>query len=121
MFVFFQNKQRRIDSPKSEIDENEMLNVRGGSAERKMEERREGSPSLQSEESYDSEYSSDRSRSDERTRRREGKKSKRNRDREHGRERKNRDRRNEQQPLKDSQGVCVFYLQGKCQKVSYPL
>ncbi|XP_018571214.1 protein suppressor of sable isoform X2 [Anoplophora glabripennis] len=114
------NKQRRIESPKSEIDENEMLNIRGGSPEKKPEERREGSPSVQSEESYDSEYSSDRSRSDERIRRREGKKAKRNRDREHGRERKNRDRRNEQQPLKDSQGVCVFYLQGKCQKNDCP-
>ncbi|KAJ8963553.1 hypothetical protein NQ314_005558 [Rhamnusium bicolor] len=115
------NKQRRIESsPKSEIDENEMLNIRGGSPEKRHEEKMERTPSLNSEESYDSEYSSDRSRSDERVRKRDGKKK---RNKEHGRDRnknRDRDRRNEQQPLKDSQGVCVFYLQGKCQKNDCP-
>lgn len=113
-----------MESPKSsEIDESEMLNMRGGSPVRRFETKKEssprGTPSIHSEESYESGDSSDRGRSEDKVRRRDSKKGGR-RNRDHGKDKhKNRDRdkKGEQLQLKDSQGVCVFYLQGKCQKV----
>lgn len=103
-----------------------MLNMRGGSPERRfLEEKGQPSPAFNSEESVDSEYSSDRSKTDDRNRRnREFRKGNRkNRDRNHHGRNKKRDREREQknneqqEQAKDSQGVCVFYLQGKCLKV----
>lgn len=85
------------------------------------------SPSQQSDESGESEYASDRSKGDDRMRRRGIGGRRGGRNREHGNRNKNKDRKNDmghgqmqqqQTPMKDSQGVCVFYLQGKCQKVS---
>ncbi|XP_044261091.1 protein suppressor of sable [Tribolium madens] len=97
-------KQRKIDSPKAEDDEN---------ASPKSEEKRDRSASPRSEDSYTSDES-DRSRSD---RKRDHKKGKgRNRQRKRSRERRN----EQQQQNKDSQGVCVFFLQGKCQKNDCP-
>ncbi|CAH1111810.1 unnamed protein product [Psylliodes chrysocephalus] len=119
------NKQRKLDSPKSEIDENEMLNMRGGSP--KMEERMEGAAhSVHSEESYESEYSSDPNRIEQmEEREREdntAKRKKKKKNSHSGRDKKNKskDRKKEQTPLQDSKGVCVFYLQGKCQKNDCP-
>lgn len=115
-----------MDSPRSEIDENEMLNIRGGSPERKfLDEKGQASPVLNSEESLDSEYSSDISKNDDRNRRNKDsrKGNRKNRERNHHgrnkkRERDREQKNNEQQEqIKDSQGVCVFYLQGKCLKV----
>lgn len=114
-----------MESPRSEVDENEILNIRSGSPERRfLDEKGQPSPAFNSEESVDSEYSSDRSKTDDRNRRnREFRKgSRKNRDRNHHRSKK-RDREREaknndqQEQSKDSQGVCVFYLQGKCLKV----
>lgn len=108
------------------MDENEVNNVKGETPERRfLEERSQPSPALNSEESVDSEYSSDKGKIEDRSRRnrdfRKGNRKKRDREH-HGRNKKrDRDREkknNEQQEqLKDSQGVCVFYLQGKCLKV----
>jgi hypothetical protein len=113
-------KQRKMDSPKSEdIDENEFLNVRGGSP--KSEDKQDRSVSPRSDDSYDSEYSSDRSKGDERReRKRDYKKGKgRNRDRNGKKNRERRPEQQQQQQFKDAQGVCVFFLQGKCQKVGF--
>lgn len=79
-------------------------------------DQREGSPrktpSERSEESYESGDSA--GRIEDRNRRRESKKDDR-RNREHGKNKhKNRDKQKLEQ---DSHGVCIFYLQGKCQKV----
>ncbi|XP_008196132.1 protein suppressor of sable isoform X2 [Tribolium castaneum] len=95
-------KQRKIDSPKAEDDEN---------ASPKSDEKRDRSASPRSEDSYDSDES-------DRSRKKDYKKGK-------GRSRarkRSRERRNEQQtqPSKDAQGVCVFFLQGKCQKNDCP-
>jgi hypothetical protein len=114
-------KQRKMDSPKSEdIDENEFLNVRGGSP--KSEDKQDRSVSPRSDDSYDSEYSSDRSKGDERReRKRDYKKGKgRNRDRNGKKNRERRPEQQQQQQFKDAQGVCVFFLQGKCQKNDCP-
>lgn len=130
LYLFsLQDKHRRLDSPKSELDENEMLNMRSGSPERRFfEEKGQPSPVFNSEESIDSEYSSDRSKNDDRNKQRSRefrKGNKKNKIREHHSRNKKRDRdrdkkNNEEQDqmMKDSQGICVFYLQGKCLKVS---
>ncbi|KAG5885421.1 hypothetical protein JTB14_036070 [Gonioctena quinquepunctata] len=115
------NKQRRVGSPRSEIDENEMINMRGGSPDRKYDEKGECVPSMHSDESYESEYSSDPNRGDERPKKRDNKKGRKSRDRKDRNKNRDKDKNKEQQqPLKDSQGVCVFYLQGKCQKDDCP-
>lgn len=128
-------KHRRvIDSPRSEIDENEMLNIRSGSPGAEMRLHPQGGPPFgphmdhrrsrslsRSEESFHSEYSSDER--EERSRRKSAKnrRKKENRDRRRDREQR-RSNRDEQAklPLQDSQGVCVFYMQGKCQKNDCP-
>ncbi|CAH1118378.1 unnamed protein product [Phaedon cochleariae] len=117
------NKQRRFESPKSEIDENEMLNMRGRlSPDKRFEDKGEHMLQMQSEESHESECSVDTNKIEERVKRRENKKGRRNR--EQRRDRKNKDkewdRKNDLSALRDSQGVCVFYLQGKCQKDDCP-
>ncbi|KAK9875992.1 hypothetical protein WA026_011093 [Henosepilachna vigintioctopunctata] len=116
-------KLRKTDSPKSEeMDEKEILNIRGGSPEtRPDKDERLRSP--RSEQSYDSEYSSDQGKLEEkvnkgkRENKRENRKSNKNknknRDRNFKRDR-SRDRKNE--PLADSKGICIFYLNGKCNK-----
>ncbi|XP_056641059.1 protein suppressor of sable isoform X1 [Diorhabda sublineata] len=109
-------KQRKFNSPKSEIDENEMINMRGGSP--KMDVRVEPNHSGHSEESYESEHSDDMNRLEDKDREVKRKRRKGNKDR--GRIKRDKDWKNDQQPLKDSQGVCVFYLQGKCQKNDCP-
>ncbi|XP_057658605.1 uncharacterized protein LOC130895378 isoform X4 [Diorhabda carinulata] len=109
-------KQRKFNSPKSEIDENEMINMRGGSP--KMDVRVEPNYSGHSEESYESEHSDDMNRLEDKDREVKRKRRKGNKDR--SRIKRDKDWKNDQQPLKDSQGVCVFYLQGKCQKNDCP-
>lgn len=103
-----------------------MLNIRGGSPDRRFfEDKNQPSPAFNSEESLDSEYSSDRSKTDDRIRRNKDfrKGGRKNKDRNHHGRNKKRDREREQknneqqEQLKDSQGVCVFFLQGKCLKV----
>ncbi|XP_060532651.1 protein suppressor of sable isoform X2 [Cylas formicarius] len=140
-------KQRRTmnnDSPRSEIDENEVLNMRGGSPGSEMrlppignpQDKPSRSPS-KSEESYDSEYSTDdHVRPEDSGSLKAKKKSSRNKRKREHKERNKRDRRQQQQlqqqdlgqpqqqgqkvQLQDSQGVCVFYMQGKCQKSDCP-
>lgn len=108
------SKQRKLDSPKSEdVDENEFLNVRGGSPKSDDNKKDKSVSPTRSDDSYDSEYSSDRSKGDDR-RKRDYKKGKRSRERNRKR---SRERRPDQPQFKDQQGVCVFFLQGKCQKV----
>ncbi|XP_023012917.2 suppressor of sable isoform X2 [Leptinotarsa decemlineata] len=118
------SKQRRIESPRSEIDENEMINMRGGSPDRKFEENREPMSSMHSDESFESEYSSDSNKIEDKLKKRDSRKGRKIKERDRRDRIKNkdkeRDRSKEQQPLKDSQGVCVFYLQGKCQKDDCP-
>ncbi|CAH0549008.1 unnamed protein product [Brassicogethes aeneus] len=112
-----QNKQRRTESPKmEEFDENEMLNVRGGSPLRN-EERRDRSLTPNMDDSMSSQdYSSDKS--EEKSRKRDRKNNRKNRDRNKHRDR---ERNNRTEPqMSDSQGVCVYYLQGKCQKTNCP-
>lgn len=136
-FCSIQNKQRKLDSPKSDsVDENEFINQRGGSPlaikhDRRDRERSPRSPSQQSDDSHDTEESSDRSKEEERGKEKRkqrekqrmggnnnnNKRNKNNRDRNKNRDR---DRRGDLQ-LKDSQGICVFFLQGKCQKVIFDL
>lgn len=117
------SKQRKFDSPKSEdmMDETEFLNIRGGSPNKHDDKNIDRSVSSRSDDSYDSEYSSDRSKNEDRRDRKKefNKKGKgRNRDRN---KKKNREReKRAEQQLKDSQGVCVFFLQGKCQKNDCP-
>lgn len=107
------SKQRKLDSPKPEdLDETELMNVRGASP--KPDDKHDRSTSPRSEDSYSSECSSDRSKKSDDRRKRDYKKKSRNRDR----RKKSRERRNE--PIKDAQGVCVFFLQGKCQKNDCP-
>ncbi|KRT83414.1 hypothetical protein AMK59_4149, partial [Oryctes borbonicus] len=112
-------KQRKSDfSPKSdELDEIEMLNIRGGSPEHRPN--KDNSPRTEDTLSDDTDYSSEKS-GDERERRRREKRDRKMRNR--GRDRRlmdnNRENKNkmmEQQP-KDSPQLCVYYLQGKCQK-----
>ncbi|XP_063923736.1 uncharacterized protein LOC135137894 isoform X3 [Zophobas morio] len=111
------SKQRKLDSPKSEdVDENEFLNVRGGSPKSDDNKKDKSVSPTRSDDSYDSEYSSDRSKGDDR-RKRDYKKGKRSRERNRKR---SRERRPDQPQFKDQQGVCVFFLQGKCQKNDCP-
>ncbi|XP_066144559.1 protein suppressor of sable isoform X1 [Euwallacea fornicatus] len=131
-------KHRRMlmaNSPRSEdIDENEMLNIRSGSpgADLRlmhgplifppMDQKRSRSPS-RSDDSYNSEPILEE-RLEERSRRRKITKNRKRK--ELKRERKEREQRRgnrDEQPkslYQDSQGVCVFYLQGKCQKNDCP-
>lgn len=111
-----------MESPKSdEIDESEMLNVRGGSPEPlKFKDSRLSSDKSDDYESYDSEYSSERSTDDRKDRKvrdyRKGTKL-RIRDR---RDRKFLDRNREKKPeatLRDG-NICIYNIQGKCSKVS---
>ncbi|XP_050299416.1 protein suppressor of sable isoform X3 [Anthonomus grandis grandis] len=130
------NKHRRMmDSPRSEIDENEMLNIRSGSpsgAEQKVQghppagsylpmehqhHRRSRTPS-RSDDSYNSELSSEER--EERARRRMGKQQRKKKEKRQRRDRKRNHREDPTKALQDSQGVCVFYLQGKCQKNDCP-
>lgn len=111
-------KQRRLDSPK--FDENEPL--RGASPEKGGGDQQfqQHSPhsSHENDESNESEYSSDNGREKKHYQR--GPKSK-NRDR-HERKYNNRERSRERRvetQLKDSASVCLFYLQGKCNKVRH--
>lgn len=105
-----------------------MLNIRGGSPDKNMPNREQSlSPHRDDYDSYDSEYSSDRSREDKREKKKEnhnkrGFKTK-NRDRARDNRKFNQDRSRERRtevPLKDSQ-ICMFYMQGKCNKVRFPL
>lgn len=119
--VKFQNKQRKGDSPKPEdMDENEAMNVRGGSPDRNKE--LSLSPHGEEYDSYDSEYSSDPNKDDKKKRDGNLRKGAKGKNRS-GRERKyNRDRSRERRAdtaLKDSQNLCLFYIQGKCNKVSF--
>ncbi|KAK9751386.1 hypothetical protein QE152_g5148 [Popillia japonica] len=117
-------KQRKSDfSPKSdEVDEIEMLNIRGGSPEHRLS-KDTNSPRTEETLSDETDYSSDKSGEErERRERRREKRDRKMRQRDRGRERRlleaNRDNKNkmmEQQP-KDSAQLCVYYLQGKCQK-----
>ncbi|KAK4878780.1 hypothetical protein RN001_011286 [Aquatica leii] len=104
------NKQHKSSPKPEDIDENEMLNVRGGSPVQKLDETR--SPSPRSDyESYDSSTSSDSRRDKKRNSR--GK----NKDGARGDKKyKERNREQKSDQLKDAQGVCLFYLQGKCTK-----
>ncbi|GJQ80659.1 putative metal ion binding protein [Trypoxylus dichotomus] len=115
-------KQRKSDfSPKSdEVDEIEMLNIRGGSPEHRAT--KDNSPRTEETLSDDTEYSSEKSgdERDRRERRRDkrGGKMRTNRGRDRRMMDSNRENKNkmmEQQP-KDSPQLCVYYLQGKCQK-----
>lgn len=128
------SKQRKLDSPKSDsVDENELINQRGGSPlpmkyDRRDRDRSPRSPSQHSDDSHDTGASSDRSKEEERVKEKRkqrekprnggnnNKRNKNNRDRNKNRDR---DRRSDLQ-LKDSQGICVFFLQGKCQKGDCP-
>lgn len=105
-----------------------MLNVRGGSPENKPH--KENSPFAEGEggyESYDSEYDSEpyHNRPNKRNFEREQRKG-RNRNRESRRDRKNfreknnRKKDNEQNrpQMQDANSICMFYMQGKCHKVS---
>ncbi|XP_044763372.1 protein suppressor of sable isoform X2 [Coccinella septempunctata] len=109
----------------SEVDEKEIMNIRGGSpdpAQRLDKDERPKSP--RSEGSYDSEPASDLVKQEDkgnrgrRESRREGKKNNKNknknRDRNFKKDNKNRDSKVE--PTADSKGICIFYLNGKCNK-----
>lgn len=100
-----------------------MLNIRGGSPEHRLS-KDTNSPRTEETLSDETDYSSDKSGEErERRERRREKRDRKMRQRDRGRERRlleaNRDNKNkmmEQQP-KDSAQLCVYYLQGKCQKV----
>lgn len=98
-----------------------MLNVRGGSPEA-HKPAKDGSPKTEETLSDDTDYSTDKSGEERRDRRREkrDRKAARNRCRDMRRvieiNRENKNKMVEQQP-KDSGQLCVYYLQGKCQKV----
>ncbi|XP_050501117.1 protein suppressor of sable isoform X3 [Diabrotica virgifera virgifera] len=109
------HKQRKLHSPKLDvIDENDIVDMRGGSP--KLENRLDFAHSGHSEESNESEHAEDQNKVHDRDGKRKKKKNKgRDRDR-----MKNRGDNQGDQHLKDAQGVCVFYLQGKCQKSDCP-
>uniref|UniRef100_A0A6P7G112 Uncharacterized protein LOC114336436 n=1 Tax=Diabrotica virgifera virgifera TaxID=50390 RepID=A0A6P7G112_DIAVI len=109
------HKQRKLHSPKLDvIDENDIVDMRGGSP--KLENRLDFAHSGHSEESNESEHAEDQNKVHDRDGKRKKKKNKgRDRDR-----MKNRGDNQGDQHLKDAQGVCVFYLQGKCQKCDCP-
>lgn len=107
-----------------------MLNIRGGSPELKQppHKERKRTPSLSEEESLDSEYSSERSTEEQRRERRRDyhKKSSRNsKKKDRGKEKQfSRDRSKEKKneaPIRDTQNICMYNLQGKCHKVRLPL
>lgn len=133
-----------MGSPRSEIDENEILNIRSGSPGAEMRlgppgfgppiDHRQAASNSKSEESYNSEDSDEldaryataircfcgntqcHKQIFSRARRKLTKMKKKKETRRERREQKRRD----EQPkmaLQDAQGVCVFYMQGKCQKV----
>ncbi|GLV36786.1 suppressor of sable [Carabus blaptoides fortunei] len=120
-------KHRKIESPKNEdIDEDEMLNVRGASPENKPH--KENSPFAEAEggyESLDSEYDSEpyHNRPNKRNFERDQRKG-RNRNRETRRDRKNfREKNNRKKDndqnrpqMQDANSICMFYMQGKCHK-----
>ncbi|XP_019766798.1 protein suppressor of sable isoform X3 [Dendroctonus ponderosae] len=121
------NKHKRsLGSPRSDIDENEILNIRSGSPGAEMRlgppgfgppiDHRQSGSNSKSDESYNSEDSDEL---DARTRRKLTKMKKKKETR---RERRDQKRRDEQpkMALQDAQGVCVFYMQGKCQKNDCP-
>ncbi|KAL3270850.1 hypothetical protein HHI36_021368 [Cryptolaemus montrouzieri] len=117
------SKQRKMDSPNlEEIAENEILNIRGGSPEpRPDKEERLRSP--RSEQSYDSEYSSDHSRLEDkaaktrRESRRENRKANKNKNKNRDRNfKRDRSRERNVEPVTDAKGICIFYLNGKCNK-----
>lgn len=98
-----------------------MLNIRGGGSP----DQPKGDRISPRSDSYDSEYASDHQKmEDKRDRgrrdnnRREGKKNNKSKN-------KNRDRNfkrekggnNKPEPTADSKGICIFYLNGKCNKV----
>lgn len=96
-----------------------MLNMRGGSPDHKL---KDTSPRTEETLSEETDYSTDKSGEERRDRRRDKRERKmrnreRNRDRRPG-ERDNKNKVSEQ--LKDSAQLCVYYLQGKCQKVNLP-
>lgn len=119
-----QGKHHKPNSPLlEEMDEKEMLNIRGGSPEASKLDKDERQKSPRSEVSYDSEYASDHGKHDDkgnrgkRESRRDGKKNKsknKTRDRNFKKE-KNRETKAESNT--DSKGICIFYLNGKCNKV----
>ncbi|KAL1501238.1 hypothetical protein ABEB36_006601 [Hypothenemus hampei] len=130
------SKQKRLnDSPRlsSEIDENEMLNVRSGSPgtdqrlpmrfEPPMVMEHHSRSGSHSGDSYVSEPASSDER-DERARRSSNKSRRKKEMRRERRERKQQQRRAREEQVKnslqDAQEVCVFYMQGKCQKNDCP-
>lgn len=119
----YSGKHHKPNSPLlEEMDEKEMLNIRGGSPEAPKLDKDERQKSPRSEVSYDSEYASDHGKHDDkgnrgrRESRRDGKKNKsknKTRDRNFKKE-KNRETKAESNT--DSKGICIFYLNGKCNK-----
>lgn len=113
-------KQRRLDSPKGEKDENEPL--RGTSPEKSTDQhsqqQQQHSPhsSHDNDDSNESEYSSDNGREKKHYQRGPKSKNKERHDRKYNSRERSRERRVDTQ-LKDSPSVCLFYLQGKCNKV----
>lgn len=121
-------KHRKIESPpkSEELDEDEMLNIRGASPEG-VRSQHETSPNGDNEhgyESYDSEYDSEpynhrpKPRNFERERKRDRNRNKEaRRDRKNFREKNNRKKEEQNRPqMQDSGNICMFYMQGKCHK-----
>ncbi|KAF5283194.1 hypothetical protein FQA39_LY17386 [Lamprigera yunnana] len=105
-------KQHKSSPKVDDIDESEILNVRGCSPVQTMKEQSRSPTPRSDYDSYDSSTSS--SSRDKREKRKDDKKSHpKNNDK------KFKDRNREQKvdaQQKDAQGVCLFYLQGKCAK-----
>ncbi|KAF5288696.1 hypothetical protein FQR65_LT11961 [Abscondita terminalis] len=99
-------QQKSSPKPEDVVDESEMLNVHGASPQQKQNQSRSPTPNSD----YDSYESSTSSEGRDRKRR---EKRKTNKDKKY--KERNREQKSEPQ-LKDAQGVCVFYLQGKCTK-----
>lgn len=97
-----------------------MLNVRGGSPELiKYKENRMSPDKSEDYESYDSEYSSERSSDDRKERKSRDYRKGSRRNRERNRDRKYRDRSREKklEPTIRDANICIYNLQGKCNKV----
>ncbi|XP_030754441.1 protein suppressor of sable isoform X2 [Sitophilus oryzae] len=120
-------KNKRLnDSPRPDFEENDMMNMRSGSPDAEfrllqaLPMSQQGRNLSKSEDSASDGSAGER---EERMRRRATK----NRRKKEAKERNRREREQRRldqaaknHPLQDSQGVCVFYMQGKCQKNDCP-
>ncbi|XP_049824981.1 uncharacterized protein LOC109606230 isoform X3 [Aethina tumida] len=113
-------KQRRTESPNDEeFDDADMYNVKGGSPLRN-DEKRPTDSSADNTNSSDG-YSSEKSRPDDRNRKRDKRNNRKNQNRDRNKHKdRDRDRNSRQEQIKDQAEICVFYLQGKCQKNNCP-